>query len=294
MYRLGLLGWNRPFDPVGPGRSAKVRGGRVATQAARVQAMKLATWNVNSVRARQERLLRWLAAAGPDVVCLQELKVTEEAFPAEALREAGYHAAVHGQRTYNGVAVLSRTEPAAPERGFGDGGDEAAARLLAVRVGELHVASAYVPNGAAVGSEKWAYKLDWLARLRAWLDRRFAKSDLLALCGDFNVAPEARDVCDPKAWEESVLFHPQARAAFERVKAWGLVDALRIHRQEPGLYTWWDYRMLAFPRNQGLRIDHVLLSEPLAKRCRDVSIARDERKGRQPSDHVPVVVELDL
>ena len=256
--------------------------------------MRLATWNVNSVRTREQRLLRWLGTARPDVVCLQELKVSDEAFPAELLHGTGFRAAVHGQRTYNGVAVLARSEPAAPERGLGDGGDDSAARLLTARVGDLHVASVYVPNGGVVGSDKWAYKLDWLARLRAWLDRRFAKSDLVALCGDFNVAPEPRDVCDPEAWAASVLFHPEARAAFARVKAWGLVDAVRLHRQEAGLYTWWDYRRLAFPRDRGLRIDHVLLSEPLAKRCRSASIARDERKGQQPSDHVPVVVELEL
>ncbi len=256
--------------------------------------MKLATWNVNSVRARGERLRRWLSRAEPDVACLQELKVTDDGFPAGAVRAAGYHAAVYGQKTYNGVAVLARAEPVSPERGFGDGGDDPAARLLTVRLGELHVVSAYVPNGGVVGSDKWAYKLDWLGRLRAWLDRRFARSDLVALCGDFNVAPEPRDVCDPDSWAASVLFHPEARAALEQVKAWGLVDAFRLHCPDAGHYSWWDYRMLAFPRNQGLRIDHVLLSEPLAPRCRSAVIERDERKGQQPSDHVPVVVELEL
>jgi len=256
--------------------------------------VKLATWNVNSVRAREERLLRWLEANRPDALCLQELKVTEDGFPALSLGSLGYRAAVHGQKTYNGVAVLSKTEPSDVERGFGDGGDDAQARLVAARVGGVHVVSAYVPNGAEVGSDKWAYKLDWLRRLRAWLDRRFAKGDLVALCGDFNVAPEARDVCDPEAWEPSVLFHPEARAALEHVRAWGLVDAFRLHHEEGGLYSWWDYRMLAFPRNQGLRIDHVFLSEPLAERCRAARIDRNERKGKQPSDHAPVVVELDV
>jgi exodeoxyribonuclease III len=256
--------------------------------------MKLATWNVNSVRAREERLLRWLGAHQPDVLCLQELKVTEESFPLLAIRSLGYHAAVHGQKTYNGVAVLSRSEPEAVERGFGDGGDDSHARLVATRVGDVHVVSAYVPNGQEVGSEKWAHKLDWLGRLRAWLDRRFARTDLVALCGDFNVAPEARDVHDPAEWERSVLFHPEARAALEHVRAWGLVDALRLHHEAPGLYTWWDYRMLAFPRNRGLRIDHVLLSQPLAARCRSATIDRNERKGKLPSDHAPVVVELDV
>ena len=255
--------------------------------------MKIATWNVNSVRAREERLLRWLSAHRPDVLCLQELKVTEDAFPLLAVRSLGYHAAVHGQKTYNGVAILSLEEPAELERGFGDGGDEAHARLVAARVGGVRVASVYVPNGQEVGSDKWGYKLEWMKRLRAWLDRRFAASDPVAVCGDFNVAPEARDVCDPAAWEPSVLFHPDARAALEHVRGWGLVDAFRLHHEAPGLYSWWDYRMLAFPKNQGLRIDHVLLSEPLAARCTAALIDRNERKGKQPSDHAPVVVEVD-
>jgi exodeoxyribonuclease III len=256
--------------------------------------MKLTTWNVNSIRAREDRLLRWLAAAAPDVVCVQELKVAEAAFPFEKLRAVGYHAAVNGQRTYNGVAVLSRAEPLEVERGFGDGGDDLQARLVACRVGGLRVVSVYVPNGGEVGSDKWAYKLEWLRRLRAFLDRRFKKSDLVAVCGDMNVAPEARDVYDPPAWEQSVLFHPEARAALESVRAWGLVDGFRLHHQAPGLYTWWDYRMLAFPKGRGLRIDHVLLSEPLAAKCTSAHIDRNERKGKQPSDHAPVVVDLDV
>jgi exodeoxyribonuclease-3 len=255
--------------------------------------MRLASWNVNSIRARKERLLAWLSASRPDVVCLQELKVTDEAFPGQELAALGYHAAVHGQRTYNGVAILARTEPAEVERGFGDGGDDTQARLVAARIGRVHVASVYVPNGAEVGSDKWGYKLEWLARLRSWLDRRFGRDELVAICGDFNVAPEPRDVHDPAAWEGTVLFHPDARAAFEAVRAWGLVDALRLHHPGPGIYTWWDYRMLAFPKNRGLRIDHILLSDPLGSRCTAAVVHRDERKGRQPSDHAPVVVDLD-
>jgi exodeoxyribonuclease-3 len=255
--------------------------------------MKLATWNVNSIRAREARVLRWLEAARPDVVCLQELKVTTEAFPFEALRAAGYFAAVHGQKTYNGVAILSLVEPEDVERGFGDEGDDTQARLVSARVGDIQVASAYVPNGAEVGSEKWAYKLAWLTRLRRWLDRRFAKTDPVALCGDFNVAPEARDVCDPPAWEGSVLTHPEVRRALQDVRAWGLVDAFRLHHEDPGFYSWWDYRMLAFPKNKGLRIDHIDLSASLADRCTGAAIDRNERKGKQPSDHAPVVVELD-
>jgi exodeoxyribonuclease-3 len=256
--------------------------------------MKLATWNVNSIRAREDRLLRWLEKARPDVVCLQELKVTEEAFPFDALCEAGFRAAVHGQRTYNGVAILTRDEPEEVERGFGDGGDDSQSRLVSARVFGVTVVSVYVPNGADVGSDKWAYKLDWLRRLRTWLDRRDPDRERLAVCGDFNVAPEARDVCDPAAWEASVLFHPDARSALRNVCGWGLVDAFRLHHDGPGFYSWWDYRMLAFPRNQGLRIDHVLLSRALAGRCAGATIDRNERKGKQPSDHAPVVVDLDV
>ena len=256
--------------------------------------MKLATWNVNSIRAREDRLVHWLGAHQPDVMCLQELKVADDAFPLLPLQALGYQASVHGQKTYNGVAVLSRVEPASVERGFGDGGDETQSRLVTARVGSVHVVSAYVPNGQEVGSDKWAYKMEWMRRLRAWLDRRFAKTDLVALCGDFNVAPEARDVCDPAAWEPSVLFHPEARAALENFRAWGLVDAFRLHNQAPGFYTWWDYRRLAFQKKQGLRIDHVFLSEPLAAKCAAAHIDREERKGKQPSDHAPVVVELDV
>ena len=254
--------------------------------------MKVATWNVNSVRARSDRLLRWLAAHRPDVLCLQELKVQDSEFPFETLRSAGYEAAVHGQKTYNGVAILARAGPAEVERGFGDGGDDTQARLVSARVAGIRVVSVYVPNGREVGTERWAYKLEWLRRLRAWLERRCRPDEPLVLCGDFNVAPEARDVHDPAAWEPTVLFHPEARAALEGVRSWGLADTLRLHRQEDGLYSWWDYRMLAFPKNNGLRIDLVLASAPLARMCSAASIDRDERKGILPSDHAPVIAEF--
>ena len=254
--------------------------------------MKIATWNVNSVRARADRLLRWLATHSPDVLCLQELKVQDADFPFDMLRAAGYEAAAHGQKTYNGVAILARTAPADVERGFGDGGDDTQSRLIAARVAGIRVVSVYIPNGQEVGSEKWVYKLEWLRRLRAWLDRRCRPDEPIVLCGDFNVAPEAKDVHDPAAWEPTVLFHPEARAALESVRAWGFTDTLRLHRQEDGLYSWWDYRMLAFPKNNGLRIDFVLATAPLAQRCNAASIDRDERKGTLPSDHAPVIAEF--
>ena len=254
--------------------------------------MLVASWNVNSIKAREERLLKWLEARQPDVVCLQELKVEEDAFPFEKLEVAGYHAVVWGQRTYNGVGILSRTEPTEVKRGIDDEVDDLQARLIAARVRGYRVVSVYAPNGGEVGSEKWTYKLEWLKRLRAWLNRRGDPQEALLLCGDFNVAPEPRDVVDPAAWAKTVLFHPEARAALAQVSAWGLEDTLRLHTQDAGLYSWWDYRMLAFPKNRGLRIDLILASGPAARACTSASIDRNERKGKQPSDHAPVLAEF--
>jgi exodeoxyribonuclease III len=255
-------------------------------------AMIIATWNVNSIRARQERLERWLAKRRPDVLCLQELKVVDDQFPLEILTRAGYHSAVLGQKTYNGVAILTRNPSELIGRGLDDGTDDPQARLIAVRTGGIEILCAYVPNGAEVGSDKWEYKIQWLHRLRSLLDKRHRPDQPLILCGDLNVAPEPRDVHDPAAWEATVLFHPDARAALAGVTTWGLLDAFRLHHSEAGLYSWWDYRMLAFPKNRGLRIDHVLITEPLRERCLSAWIDRDERKGKLPSDHAPVVVEL--
>ncbi len=256
--------------------------------------MKIATWNVNSVRARQQRLLGWLDAHQPDVVCLQETKVRDEAFPGLDLQAAGYYSAVHGQKTYNGVAILSREKPEQVERGLGgDEADEAQARAISARVAGVRVFSVYVPNGQQIGSEAYAYKLRWLKGLRHRLEKRCESSEPVAVCGDFNVAPEARDVHDPPAWEPSVLFHPEIRAALQELLSWGLVDTFRLHNDQPGLYSWWDYRMLAFPKNKGLRIDHIFASKPLARRCTGASIDRAERKGKGPSDHAPVIAAFE-
>jgi exodeoxyribonuclease III len=256
--------------------------------------VKLASWNVNSIRVRRERLLRWLEAHRPDVMCLQELKVTEAQFPMDALRAAGYDVAVFGQKGYNGVAILSRTGLGLEDvrLGLDDGVEDTTARLLSARVGGLRVISVYVPNGQVVGSEKYAYKLAWLRRLRAYLERHHRNSEPLVLCGDFNVAPEPRDVQFPKQWEGSALFHPDVRAALREVTAWGLADTFRLHHQEGGFYSWWDYRMLSFPKNDGLRLDLVLATEPAARTCTEASIQRDERKGKLASDHVPVLATL--
>jgi exodeoxyribonuclease-3 len=256
--------------------------------------MLLASWNVNSIRARRERLLAWLSARQPDVACLQELKCTESQFPFEEIRALGYEMAVHGQKTYNGVAILSRLGLQDVAFGFGDGQEDGAARLVSATVAGVRVLSVYVPNGQTVGSEKYAGKLEWMRRFRAHLDARYRTTDLLAVCGDFNVAPDERDVQRPEFWSHTVLFHPEVRRALEVIVAWGLTDTFRQHEQGAGFYSWWDYRKLAFPKNDGLRLDLILASPPLARRCTAAAIERNERKGQTPSDHVPVVGTFDL
>ena len=255
--------------------------------------MKIATWNVNSVRAAWSGSWPGSRRTQPDIVCLQELKAREEVFPYDAIREAGYHAAVFGQRTFNGVGILSRIEPQNVRRGMDDGVEDPQARFLAAQIGEIHVVSAYVPNGQVVGSAHYAYKLDWLRRLRAFLEKHFTPETPLVVCGDFNVARDELDVADPAAWEESVLYHPTSRAALEELLSWGLVDVLRQQHPEGGLYSWWDYRMLAFPKNDGLRLDYIFATQPLARRCTSAEIDRQERKGEKPSDHAPVIAVFD-
>ena len=254
--------------------------------------MKIATWNLNSVRSREERLLKWLDRQQPDVVCLQELKVTEDKFPFEALREAGYYAAVHGQKTYNGVAILSRREPKDVKKSFDDGVDDPQARIISAIIEDVHILSVYVPNGASVGSEKWVYKLEWFERLRRYLDRHLDPRTSVALCGDFNIAPDDQDAANPEGWSDSVLCHEDGRQALRNVSDWGFVDAFRLKHPEGGIYSWWDYRRLAFPKNDGLRIDHIFVTEPLSIRVISADVDRQERKGKLPSDHAPVIVEI--
>ncbi len=254
--------------------------------------LRVATWNVNSVRARLARVLAWLERQRPDVVCLQETKVVDDDFPAAEIAAAGYRAVVFGQKTYNGVAILAREEPADVVRGLPGDGPDAERRLIAATVGGVRVVGVYAPNGGEVGSDKYVFKLDWYRRLRAWLDAACDPAAELLICGDFNVAPDDRDVYDPVAWRGQTLCTDAEREALAGLAGWGLVDGLRLHRQEGGLYTWWDYRAGAFHRGWGLRIDHFLLTRPLAARCTAVDIDRDERKGDKPSDHAPVIATL--
>ena len=256
--------------------------------------LTVATWNINSIRARLDRLVAWLERCAPDVVCLQETKVEEEKFPALELEGVGYRAAIYGQKSYNGVAILSRSDPIDVERGLGDGTEDGEARLVAATVSGVRIVSAYVPLGTAVGTERWMYKLEWFTRLRNYLDARHAPTERVLVCGDLNVAPEDRDVARPDEWAASVLCHETAREAFRRLTQWGLVDTMRIHDDGPGPFSWWDYRMLAFPKGNGLRLDHILATQPMAERLRAAYVDRDERKGKKPSDHAPVLAVFDI
>jgi exodeoxyribonuclease-3 len=256
-------------------------------------ALTIATWNVNSIRVRTERVIPWLQENQPDVLCMQELKVEAEKFPHEAFEAIGYRVVLHAQKTYNGVAIVSRVPAADVRIGLEDGIDDDQARLISASIAGVRIVCVYVPNGQTVGSDKYEYKLQWMDRLRRYLDDKCDRTQPLALCGDFNVAPEAKDVHDPVAWAKETLFHIDARVALEKVRTWGLVDLFRLHHHEGGFYSWWDYQMLAFPKGRGLRIDHVFATEVLARRNSDCWIDREARKGVKPSDHAPVIAVFD-
>lgn len=254
--------------------------------------MKIATWNVNSIRSRVERVVAWTARERPDVLCLQEIKTTDDGFPVEAFAELGYHAEVFGQKTYNGVAILSLQPLSKVVRNLPDDEEDAPRRLIAGTVDGVRIVNVYVPNGQSPESDKFVYKMDWLARLRAFLDSTAKPGGSLALLGDFNIAPEERDVRYIDLWRGHIHFHPREHEALAAITSWGLHDLLRKHHEEGGLYSWWDYRQLAFQKNNGLRIDLILGTRKMLGRCTGVEIFRDERKGESPSDHVPVVAEF--
>ena len=291
--------------------------------------MKIASWNINSVRMRQARLVEWLQSRTPDVVCLQEIKALETQFPSAALKELGYESAVFGQKTYNGVAILSRLPMTDVARGFAgeevpeapkaapvgdlplfaeppppgsesasgpsEGADVAPAveaRLVAATIGGIRVHSVYVPNGRTIASESYAHKLRWLGRLGEHLDR-LERSQPLLLCGDFNVAPDERDLYNADAFSQDVIFHQDVRNAFAKLVGRGLVDTFRLFQKDAGHFSWWDYRMLGFAKNRGLRIDLILASADLVPRVKAAGIDREARKGKLPSDHAPIWVEVD-
>jgi exodeoxyribonuclease-3 len=251
----------------------------------------IATWNVNSIRARERLVLDWLARVGPDVLCMQETKVVDDDFPREELLRLGYGVASAGERSYNGVAIAARKPLRDVAVGLHDDAPDAPRRLIAAGVGDLTVLSAYVPNGKHVASPAFPEKLRWLERLRETLDRRHAGQNVV-LCGDFNVAPEARDVFDPERLRGQLHFHPDEHRALGRVLDFGLVDAFRLHDPEAGRYSWWDYRGPALRRNLGLRIDLILVARALVERCVSARIDADARRAETPSDHAPVLVEI--
>ena len=255
--------------------------------------MRLATWNVNSLKVRLPHVLDWLATADCDVLCLQETKLTDDKFPVESLATAGYSAEYSGQKTYNGVAILSRLPMAGVTRDLPNFADPQK-RLMAATVSGVRIVCAYIPNGQSVDSDKYRYKLDWLDALQGYVRAQSALHPHLALLGDYNIAPEDRDVHDPAAWQGQVLVSPRERAHFEALLALGFKDCFRMFDQPEKLFSWWDYRMLGFRRNAGLRIDHILASPALAETCRACVIDKEPRRREQPSDHTPVIADFSL
>ncbi|HEY7872085.1 MAG TPA: exodeoxyribonuclease III [Rudaea sp.] len=253
--------------------------------------MKIATWNVNSLKVRLPHLRQWLEEAKPDVVALQETKTEDAKFPAEEIAALGYRCVFSGQKTYNGVAILARQEPRDIVTDI-PGLDDPQRRILVGTIGDVRVANLYVVNGQEVGSEKFAYKLDWLAKVRAFLAEEIRRHPNLVVLGDFNIAPDDRDVHDPSAWHEQVLCSTPERDALKSMFDLGLHDSFRLFNDEAGHFSWWDYRQAAFRRNLGLRIDLVLASEALRARCRGSVIDRTPRTWERPSDHTPAILEL--
>jgi exodeoxyribonuclease III len=257
--------------------------------------MLVATWNVNSILARLPNVMRWLDAVKPDVLCMQETKCTDDKFPLDVFQERGYQCLLFGQQSYNGVAILSRTSCELGQRGYpGDEDPAMQSRLLAATNGGLRIVNVYIPNGERVGSDKYAFKLDWMRRLRSFIDAHYDKTTPVLLCGDFNVAPEERDVHDVRLWQGRIMFSAAERDALQDIREWGFTDAFRIYTDGGGQFTWWDYRAGAFRRNLGLRIDHIWISDPLVGRCKNTWIDIEPRKWERPSDHAPVVAEFEL
>ncbi|WP_310184213.1 exodeoxyribonuclease III [Duganella sp. 3397] len=254
--------------------------------------MKLATWNVNSLNVRLPHVMTWLEANPTDVLCIQETKLTDDKFPFAQIEAAGYHVAYAGQKTYNGVAILSKL-PITDVVRNNPLLDDPQQRILAATIGGMRIVCAYVPNGQSVGSEKYQYKMGWLDAFHAWISQEAAQHPQLAVLGDYNIAPEDRDVHDPAAWEGEVHVSEPERAALRRLLDIGLADAFRLFEQPEKSYSWWDYRGLGFRLNKGLRIDHILLSPALAQRCTACVIDRTPRKWEQPSDHTPVIATIE-
>lgn len=258
-----------------------------------VTKLKIATWNVNSIRVRLEQLLNWLQKFEPDVIALQETKVVDEQFPLEVIEAAGYHAVFSGQKSYNGVALLSRLPAQEVITDIPNLAD-AQRRIIAATFGKVRILNLYVPNGASLESDKYQYKLDWLAKVHDYINESLKSYPQLIVLGDFNIAPEDADVYDPKAWQGKVLVSPAERAALQALQNLGLKDSFRLFEQETNSFSWWDYRMGAFNRNRGVRIDLILASNVLSQQCKSCIIDTIPRSLERPSDHAPVIAYFDI
>jgi exodeoxyribonuclease III len=260
--------------------------------------MRIATWNINGVKARLDNLLRWLKETNPDIVCLQEIKTLDEGFPAGPIEELGYNIAVHGQKGFHGVALLSKTPLEDVQRGLpptdGDAQSRFISALVATPNSAVRVVSAYMPNGNPIGGDKFVYKLAWLQRLEDWARNELVREEPLVIAGDYNIIPTPLDAKNPESWVTDALYTPEARAAFRRLLALGLTDAVRAVEDGGGVYTFWDYTAGAWQRNHGIRIDHLLLSPEAADRLAQAGIDRHVRAWEKPSDHVPVWAELTI
>ena len=257
--------------------------------------MKIATFNVNSVRSRMGILLEWLAANRPDVVCLQETKVVDADFPVEPIRSAGYQAVFRGEKSYNGVAILSLTAPRAVRFGLDDGGPEDATRLACAKIGPVHVVNTYIPQGRDIGHEMYRSKIEWFARLRSYFDRHFTPRQPVVWVGDFNVAPTAQDIHNAEQQADHVCYHVDVRRAFEETMDWGFVDVFRKHHPQPGQYTFFDYRQKdSVARNQGWRVDHIMATTSLAAKSVGAAIDLKPRLAEKPSDHTVLMAEFDI
>ena len=255
--------------------------------------MKIATWNVNSMNVRQPHVVEWLQNHEPDVLVLQEIKQVTEKFPSEVLLELGYHSIASGQKTYNGVAVISKTPPVDPVYDF-PSLEDPQRRILASTIGDVRVVDLYIPNGSEVGSEKYAYKLDWLKSLHSFLEAEMQQHENVVVLGDFNIAPADADVYDPEKWGEAILCSPLEREALRELFKLGLTDVFRKFEHPEGTFSWWDYRAAGFRRNAGLRIDLILTSDAMTERCTASYVDKEPRAWERPSDHTPVVAEFDI
>jgi exodeoxyribonuclease-3 len=268
-------------------------GQRDTTFGAPASSMIFVTWNVNSITARLAHVEQLLESYEPDILCMQETKVIDDKFPRQVFHARGYEVEIYGEKSYNGVAIASREGMANVTRGFKEEIATGNKRLIGVQIGDLKVLNVYIPNGQAVGSDKYYYKLEWICALKKHIEDNFSPQDNILMCGDFNIAPEDRDVYKPQEWDGSIMASPEERKHLNDIKEWGFIDVFRRHHEEAGLYTWWDYQRGAFRRNAGFRIDHIWATPAVADHCTGVLIAREMRELDRPSDHAPIVAEFD-